>query len=153
MSDKPELDGAAYAIKLPKDVYKLRCTDAKKQNAKTGSPMHVLSLEIVEQEEKINDIDINGLPFTHFGVITEKSIEHFNRMRNALGLEEVTIDEVSELNTSDYLGAKGYAVCQGEEVAQTSEDGEKVLKDPYTGKPLTSMQRKIIRWIPHPTEE
>lgn len=136
----------AYDVKLPQEVYKVRCVSAESTKSKSGFPMDVLDVEIIENAP-INGVDINGLSVKSFNVRTEKSLSFYNKMRTAFGLQAVTPAEVSGVKASDYIGQVAYVVLASKGEPRVNDVTNEPLKHPRTGEALVTWNRNILEWL------
>ena len=153
MSDTTKkLDDAAYSLKLPLRLYKVRVIEAKMGNSSTGNPMITGNVEIFGADP-INGIDINGLTITFRSVIVPTAIRFVNITRSALDLPSVTVDTLGEVSAEEYIKCEGFAKCTGKSVDQTDEVTGEPMVDPYTGEKLVRTTREILEWIPRPSKK
>lgn len=137
----------AYDVKLPQEVYKVRCVNAESNKTKNGFPREVLELEIIENAP-INGVDINGLTILSYNTRTEKSLVFYNKMRVAFGLQAVTPAEINSVQASDYTGQVAYVVIESKGEPRVNDVTGVPLKHPRTGEALVTWNRNILEWIP-----
>lgn len=156
--DKKRLSPEAYSIRFPKNtMLQLRCRDAKKQKSKSsGNNQHVLTLEVINTapfEVDGEPVDINGLEFTAYSTLTEKALEFVNRIRRAFGFADLTKDTLDNADEKEYIGQVCYAFVETIEEDRINELTKEVVKDPYTGAPMKTYQKRIADWVAKPIEE
>ena len=155
---KKRLATEAYSIRFPKNtMLQLRCREAKKQKAKSsGNPQHVLTLEVINTapfEVDGESIDINGLEFNSYSTLTEKALEFVNRTRRAFGFSDLTAADLESADEKEYVGQVCWAFVESTEEDRINELTKEVVKDPYTGEPMKTYNRRITEFVAKPSYE
>lgn len=153
--NKPAIDPKAYETRIPRNVYKLRVREAT--NAKTkdiGNRMFKYVSEIIPREEGkptiVNGVCIDGLEFYHQSVITEKALKFVNQFRGAVGLNDLTIEDMDSANAEDAKGLEFFAECFGKEETKVNEVTGEPLIDPFNDKPVKMLTREIVQFFVRP---
>lgn len=153
MSDKPNVSPEAYDIRLPNNIYKLRCVSAESRKSSGGHLQDVLKLEVIEAAP-VNGangpVDINGLQFTSYNTRSAKSIKFYNKMRTAFNLPPITEGEVDSVSFKQYLGQVAFVEAGSKEEVRKNDVTGEVLINPHTKEPLVNLTREIFQWIPCP---
>ncbi len=133
-------------IKLPYDAYRLRCLECKKEkSAKSGNNYLRLDLEIFGHADQ----KYNGLKVQTISAMSDKSLDFFNKVREALGLPLLKdVSAFSTVDPMDYKGAEGAATCKTEEEPQKNEVTGEPIINPNTGKPMVRRQNAVVSWCP-----
>lgn len=151
MSNESENQSAPRgAIRLKKQVYKFRISECAEQTSqKEGNRMLVSTCEIVENPPVMVDgqeVDVNGIEITNYTTLTPKALFFVNQFQKALGLPELTDEDLPNVQASNYIDLKFYAIAEGKEVPVLDEEKKPII-NPYTGKAATQTQRRIIQFM------
>lgn len=154
MSDETttKVDQAAYNVRIPKKVYKVRVKDVKRGKTKEKQlPMDTITCEIVDHVEKISGVDINGLELTKSSVLTLVAKTFVNQCRSCFGLSEIeNQDELDMVDGKDLLGQEGYVIAAGTADEQKNDLTGEALVNPYDGSKIVNYRREILEFIPRP---
>lgn len=134
---------------LPNAAYKLRvigCEGGKTK--KTNMKMFTLECEFVENAP-VNGVDINGLTSSFWHTFTPDGLFFVNQCRTGLGLSAIKAEDFERIQPGEYLGKAGYAICNSEEVIEMNESTKPPtpIINPHTGKPVTTVSRRIKKWL------
>lgn len=154
MSDETttKVDQAAYNVRIPKKVYKVRVKEVTRVKTKEKQlPMDSFVLEIIDHAEKISGVDINGLELKSQSVLTLKALTFVNQARSCFGLPDVTTqDEIDMIDGKDFIGQEGYVIAAGTAEEQKNDLTGEVLVNPHDGSKLVNYRREVIEFIPRP---
>lgn len=163
MSDtnaEKQIDPKAYETRIPRNIYRLRVRECDTVTTKEkGYKMFKYVSEIIPKKEGIptviklgdgNSVCIDGLEFYHQSVVTEKALKFFNNFRSAVGLSEITAEDISRVDGKEALGLEFFAECVGTEETKMNEETKEPLTDPYTGAVMKQLSREIKTFIGRP---
>lgn len=143
----------ALAYPLPKAVYQLKVVEATSGVSGAGNPQIVLDLELVNNAKVLAkdesgqpvEMDPNGLKVRTWVTLTEKAIMFANRANKGLGMPEITAAELDSVQSTQYIGKTGFAICSGSKKPKKDSNGN-VMINPHTQQPMTVNERNLDEW-------
>lgn len=142
----------AYEVSLPLEARRLRVVKAEDKISSNGNKMINYTLEIfganpVKNESTSNMVDVNGLQvFGRQMLMQGGTVKFCNFMRNSLGLDSVTDNNIEEVKAAEYVGREGAATCRTVVEEQRNQVTGEIIVNPLNGKPMTRKSIQIGEW-------